>query len=115
MEEMTQGHPRLEQPGFNLKPAPKPAASLIAQPFLDDDFLDQEKENIRKIYLSGAETWVCEDQGRVAGFISLLENEVGAIFVDPAIQKRGLGRVFCILRLMFPRNSHSLFIRSPSW
>ncbi len=68
------------------------AASLIAHPFLEDDFLDQEKQNIRKIYLPAAETWVWEDQGRVAGFVSLLENEVGAIFVDPDMHKRGIGR-----------------------
>jgi putative acetyltransferase len=39
-----------------------------------------------------AETWVYEAAGRVVGFISLIENEVGAIFVYPEWQGKGIGR-----------------------
>jgi putative acetyltransferase len=39
-----------------------------------------------------AETSVCEIDGSVVGFLSLIGNEVGAIFVDPDHQGRGIGR-----------------------
>ncbi|RCS41411.1 GNAT family N-acetyltransferase [Bremerella cremea] len=67
-------------------------ASVIAHPFLTEEFLTQERENIPNIYLPIAETWVYEKQGKVVGFIALLGNEVGAIFVHPDHQKVGIGR-----------------------
>jgi putative acetyltransferase len=35
---------------------------------------------------------VYEKQGRVVGFISLADNEVGGIFVHPSWQRHGVGR-----------------------
>lgn len=67
-------------------------ASLIAHPFLDDAFLSQERANIAKVYLPAADTWVYVKDGRLVGFISLIGNEVGAIFVDPQDQGKGIGR-----------------------
>lgn len=67
-------------------------ASALAHPFLADEFLEVERHNIPNIYLPNAETWVWEVDGRVVGFISLLGNEVGAIFVDPAFHRQGIGR-----------------------
>lgn len=64
----------------------------MAHPFLSREFLEQERHNIPKVYLPMAETWVWDTDGRVVGFISLLGNEVGAIFVDPACQGTGIGR-----------------------
>jgi putative acetyltransferase len=68
------------------------AASLAATPFLSNEFLTEERENIRRIWLSKAETWVFEDNGILVGFLSLIGNEVGAIFVVPYSQGRGIGR-----------------------
>ncbi len=68
------------------------SASEIAHPFLTQDFLALERENIPNLYLPNAETWVFEDEGRVVGFVALLGNEVGAIFVHPNQQRRGVGR-----------------------
>ena len=67
-------------------------ASLLAHPFLDEAFLSQERENIAKVHMSLAETWVYLQQGHLVGFISLLGNEVGALFVDPTVQGQGIGR-----------------------
>lgn len=67
------------------------AASALAHPFLDESFLEVERSEIRSIYLPKSETWVWEMEGRVVGFISLLGNEVGAIFVDPGCQRSGIG------------------------
>lgn len=67
-------------------------ASLLAHPFLTADFLEKEKENIRKIYLPNTETWVYEDKAKVVGFISMIGNEVGAIFLNPNFHGLGIGK-----------------------
>lgn len=67
-------------------------ASAIAHPFLGKAFLEQERHTIPDVYLPKAETWVWEADGHVLGFISLLGNEVGAIFVDPELHRSGIGR-----------------------
>ena len=68
------------------------SASKIAHSFLDEAFLETERQNIPKVYLPAAETWVFERDKLVLGFISLLDNQVGAIFVDPQFQRQGIGR-----------------------
>lgn len=68
------------------------SASQVAHPFLNEGFFEQERRNIAAIYLPNAETWVYELDGVVVGFISLIGNEVGAIFVDAKFQRQGIGR-----------------------
>jgi len=68
-------------------------ASALAHPFLRRDFLELERHNIVNVHLPKADTWVWEADGHVVGFISLLGNEVGAIFVDPEFHRSGIGRV----------------------
>lgn len=68
------------------------AASQIATPFLSADFLVQEADNIRNLYLPNAETWVIDSEDTLAGFIALIGDEVGAIFVHPDYQGQSLGR-----------------------
>ena len=67
-------------------------STSLAHPFLSESFLAQEKINIPNMYLPNADTWVVEDEGKVVGFIALIGNEVGAIFVDPKCHGRGLGK-----------------------
>jgi RimJ/RimL family protein N-acetyltransferase len=67
-------------------------ASLVAHPFLDQDFLLAEREQIVDHWLPMAATSVYEIDGRVMGFLSLIDNEVGAIFVDPDHHGEGVGR-----------------------
>lgn len=68
------------------------SASQIAHPFLDEDFFEQERGDIAASHLPNAETWVYERDGVVVGFIALIGNEVGAIFVDPKFHGQGVGR-----------------------
>ena len=68
------------------------SASLIGHPFLDEAFFQQERKNIREVHLPNAETWVYEQDGVVVGFIALIGNEVGAIFVDSNYHGKGIGR-----------------------
>jgi len=68
------------------------SATRLAHPFLTEEFLNQERYNIPNLYLPNAETWVIEDQAEVIGFIALLGNEVGAIFVKPDFHGTGAGK-----------------------
>ncbi len=67
------------------------SASELAHPFLSKEFLALERSTIAEKHLPVVETWVYENEGRILGFVSLLGNEVGAIFVDPEHQRRGIG------------------------
>lgn len=67
-------------------------ASTLAHPFLSQDFLERERFEISNVHLPKAATWVWEADGRVVGFMSLLGNEIGALFVDPEFHRSGIGR-----------------------
>lgn len=67
-------------------------ASLIAHSFLSGEFFETERRLIATQWIPNAETWVYETDGRVVGFIAMVGNEVGGIFVDPEHQGRGVGR-----------------------
>ncbi|HEX6254491.1 MAG TPA: GNAT family N-acetyltransferase [Euzebyales bacterium] len=71
-------------------------ASLIAHAFLPEEFLAAEREDIADVWMPVAETIVYEDDGQVVGFLSLVGNEVGAIFVHPEHQGRGVGRALMV-------------------
>lgn len=68
------------------------SASRVAHSFLDEEFFATERKNIREVYLPKAQTWVFERDGRVAGFIALIGNEVGGLFVGAECQRQGIGR-----------------------
>ncbi len=67
-------------------------ASRLAHPFLDESFLERERDQIANVHLASAETWVWDHDGEVVGFIALIENEVGGLFVLPSSHGRGIGR-----------------------
>jgi putative acetyltransferase len=67
-------------------------ASRLAHPFLDDDFLRRERRTIADVFMPKSETWVYVREGAAVGFISLLGNEIGGLFVDPSAQRQGIGR-----------------------
>lgn len=67
-------------------------ASAVAHPFLRPEFLEQERQNIRELYMPNAETWVWESDGQVVGYVALLGKEIGGLFVDPDFHRGGIGR-----------------------
>ena len=66
-------------------------ASSLAHPFLEADFMEKEKVNVREIYLLNTETWVYAEGNFLLGFISMMGNEVGALFVRPEFHGQGIG------------------------
>ena len=67
-------------------------ANALAHPFLAEDFVEQVAQDMRNIYLPNAETWVLEEDGQPAGFIALIGDEIGGLFLDPSLQGKGFGR-----------------------
>ncbi len=66
-------------------------SSSLAHPFLDAAFMEKERKNTRKIYIPNTKTWVYENKKKVVGFIAMMGNEVGAIFVKPTFHGKGIG------------------------
>lgn len=69
------------------------SASEVAHAFLPEAFRIQEREDIQHRYLPVAETWVVEQHGMVIGFLSLLNNEIGGLFVRAEFHGTGAGTV----------------------
>ena len=67
-------------------------ASEIAHHFLPGEFLDREERNIVERWLPASETWLAVVDDGIVGYLALVGNEVGAIFVDPNRQGEGHGR-----------------------
>ncbi len=67
------------------------AAALIAHPFLSTEFHKMVKKAMRDMYLPNSDTWVFEESGNIIGFIAMLNNEIGGLFVDPNQQAKGIG------------------------
>lgn len=59
---------------------------------MTDDFIAQERKNVAEIYLPDTDTWVAEIDNEVKGFIALMGNEVGAIFLQPDCHGKGIGK-----------------------
>jgi len=67
-------------------------SASIAHDFLSTEYMDKEENNIRHVYIPNTKSWVYEIDQRVVGFISMINNEVGAIFVLPEYQGQGIGK-----------------------
>jgi putative acetyltransferase len=67
-------------------------ATRLAHEFMTDDFIAQERKNVEEMYLPNTDTWVAEIGNEVKGFIALMGNEVGAIFLQPHCHGKGIGK-----------------------
>ena len=67
-------------------------ATRLAHPFMTDAFIARERLNVAEVYMPNTDTWVIEVEGSVAGFIALMGNEVGALFLQPKYHGRGAGK-----------------------
>lgn len=67
-------------------------ASRVGHPFLSDADLEAQERLTRKAHLPRAELVVAEQTGAIIGFIATHEDRIGALFVAPEAQGRGVGR-----------------------
>ena len=67
-------------------------ASRIAHSFLSDEFFEAERIQIANDWMPIADVTVSEHEGRVIGFVAMVGDEVGGLFVHPDFQRRGIGR-----------------------
>ncbi len=68
------------------------SASAVAHPFLTDAFQAKTRSDIINVFLPITENWVWDADGRVVGFVSMMGNEIGGLFVRPERQRQGIGR-----------------------
>jgi putative acetyltransferase len=66
-------------------------ASTLAHPFLETSFVEKVKCDMRNLYIPNSETWVYEENNIAIGFISMIENEIGGLFVLPDYHSKGIG------------------------
>lgn len=66
-------------------------ASTLAHPFLDDDFVEKVKVDMRELYIPNSETWVYVEDENIIGFIGMQGNEIGGLFVLPSHHSKGIG------------------------
>ena len=67
-------------------------ASVIAHDFITPKYWEDKKGDMEHIYIPNSETYVYEEEKRVLGFVSLVDNYIAAIFVAPGEQGRGIGK-----------------------
>jgi len=68
-------------------------ATRLAHKFMSNDFIVVERKNVADIYMPNTDTWVAEIDNEVHGFIALMGNEVGAIFLQPNYHGKGIGKL----------------------
>lgn len=67
-------------------------ASRRAHAFLGDERLSAQKHLLATQWLPAAETYVAVRDGQAVGFISLLGQTVGGLFVSPDHHRQGIGQ-----------------------
>ncbi|BAZ36644.1 GCN5-related N-acetyltransferase (plasmid) [Calothrix sp. NIES-4101] len=66
-------------------------AAKIAHSFISEASLAAQKEVIFNTYIPIAKIWVAEENKHTVGFIALLNNLIGGLFVSPKSQGKGYG------------------------
>lgn len=66
-------------------------SSTLAHPFLRSGFVEKVKSDMTNIYIPDSETWVYEIENSIVAFISMLDNEIGGLFVLPDNHSKGIG------------------------
>lgn len=66
-------------------------ASIISHSFMPAKFWRDACPLMREVYLPLADTTVMTDNGQIIGFVSTIEHQIAALFVDPDHQGQGVG------------------------
>ena len=68
-------------------------ASRVGHPFLGVETLQEQLPKLRDVYIPHAQNWVAVEGDAILGFIGMVENHVGGLFVAPEAHRRGVGRL----------------------
>ena len=66
-------------------------SSTLAHPFLSPEFVEKVKSDMTHLYIPNSDTRVYEINHSIVGFISMIENEIGGLFVLPTHHSKGIG------------------------
>lgn len=67
-------------------------ANALVHPFLNEVYVAQLEQEVRYTFVPNAETYVLEADGQLVGFIALLGDVVGGLFLDPSKHGMGFGK-----------------------
>lgn len=68
-------------------------ASRVGHPFLGEETLQEQLPKLKEVYIPHADNWVAVEGNAILGFIGLVGNHVGGLFVAPAAHRRGVGQL----------------------
>ncbi|MFN3943316.1 MAG: GNAT family N-acetyltransferase [Allosphingosinicella sp.] len=55
--------------------------------------LQEQLPKLRDVYIPHADNWVATDGESILGFIGMVENHIGGLFVAPEAHRGGVGRL----------------------
>jgi len=67
-------------------------ASLLAHDFVPASFWREQTGEMKNRYLPASESYLLQVWGKTRAFVSLADDRVAALFVDPSAQGAGYGR-----------------------
>ena len=66
-------------------------SSTLAHSFLNATFVEKVRTDMRNLYIPNSDTWVYENDQGIIGFISMIDEEIGGLFVLPQNHSSGIG------------------------
>lgn len=68
-------------------------STIKAHDFISKEYWENNYNDVKNIYIPMANTFLYEDEEKIKGFISIINNEfIGALFVDIDYQGNGIGK-----------------------
>lgn len=67
-------------------------ASVLAHSFVGRSFWESKLDDMRNLYIPASETYLLLEQGKIQGFVSLVDETLAALFVLPTEQGKGVGQ-----------------------
>jgi putative acetyltransferase len=68
------------------------AVTVRSQNFIEKNYWISQKSEMIDKYLPMAETWILENDGKIAGFVSMEDNFLDALFIKSEEQRKGYGK-----------------------
>lgn len=69
------------------------AGSKEAHRFIPSEYWESNRSVMQETYLPMSQSYVLEAEGALAGFISMVDDYLAALFVSPAEQGKGYGKI----------------------